>query len=278
VREASRRQATLRIGRRESRLDAGAMRARGATGTLAGQVPRRPGHGWWPYLAPMFTFLLLVEAGGRASPAWVPVFAVAKVLVPFAVLLYHAHRSGYPVLRGLRWNAKDFSLDVLVGVLGAALWVAPYLWIASARPGPDVAFDPQQLGPSREWLALGLRAFGYAVVTPFAEEIFVRGWLARYLDVFDGSGDFRDVPIARYSFRSFAVVVIFFTVSHQPWEWPVAIGWILLTQAWFYHRKHLLPLVLVHAVSNLSIFLFVVLADGKLTNPDGSPLSLWFFL
>ena len=246
--------------------------------TFPGQMPRRPGHGWWPYLAPIFSFLALVEVGRRASPALAPAFAVAKVLVPSALLLYYARRSGYPELRGLRWSARDLALDVGIGALGAALWVAPYLWIASARPGPDTAFDPQQLGASREWLALSLRVSGFAVVTPFAEELFVRGWLARYADVFDGRDDFRDVPIGRYSLRSFATVVIFFTLSHQPWEWPVAIVWIVLTQMWFYRRRHLLPLVLVHAVSNLSIFLFVLLANGRIADADGSPLSLWFFL
>jgi CAAX prenyl protease-like protein len=226
----------------------------------------------------MFSFLVLVELGGRAEPAWAPVFAVASVLVPFGVLLHHARRTGYPELRGLRPDAKDLLLDVGVGLMGAAMWVAPYLWIDALRPGTEDAFDAQQFGASREWLALSLRAFGFAVVTPFVEEIFVRGWLGRYADVFDRPDDFRDVPIARYSFRSFATVVIFFTLSHVRWEWPVAILWIVLTQLWFYRRKHLLALVLVHAVSNLAIFLFVLLADGRIRDADGAVLNLWFFL
>jgi membrane protease YdiL (CAAX protease family) len=106
----------------------------------------------------------------------------------------------------------------------------------------------------------------------------VRGWLARYADVFDGPEDFRDVPIARYSFRSFATVVIFFTLSHLRWEWPVAVVWIVLTQIWFYRRRHLLPLVLVHAASNLSIFVFVLLANGHIRDASGAPLNLFFFL
>jgi CAAX prenyl protease-like protein len=174
---------------------------------------------------------------------------------------------------------KGFALDVLVGAVGAALWIAPYLAFDWWRPGPEGAFDPQYLGASHEWLALSLRALGFAVVTPFAEEIFVRGWLARYADVFDQARDFREVPIGHYSRRSFAIVAIYFTVSHAFWhEYPVALVWIVLTQLWFYRRRHLLPLVLVHAVSNLSIFLFVLLADGRFRNADGSPLSLWFFL
>jgi CAAX prenyl protease-like protein len=226
----------------------------------------------------MFSFLVLVELGGRVPFTIKPLLAVASVAVPLAVLLWHAHRTGYPELRGLRWNARDLALDVGIGVLGAALWVAPYLWIPGARPGADAAFDPQYLGASREWLALSLRAIGFCAVTPFVEELFVRSWLTRYADVFDRPDDFRDVPIARYSLRSFATVVVFFTLSHARWEWPVAVVWIVLTQLWFYRRRHLLPLVLVHAVSNLSIFLFVLIADGKLRDPDGSALSLWFFL
>jgi CAAX prenyl protease-like protein len=241
-------------------------------------MKRRPGHGWWPYLAPMFSFLALLEIGRRAGPSLAPGFALASVLVPLGVLLYHAWYSGYPELRGFSPSAKDLASDIAVGALGAALWVAPYLWIAAARPEPGSEFDPEQFGATREWFALSLRALGFAVVTPFVEELFVRGWLARYADVFDRSGDFRDVPIGRYSFRSFAIVVIFFTLSHMPWEWPVAVLWIVLTQLWLYRRRQLLALVVVHAVSNLSIFLFVCRANGRFLDADGTPLNLWFFL
>lgn len=242
-------------------------------------VPRRPGHGWWPYLAPLFSFLLLLEFGRRAGAAFEPAFRVASVLVPFGVLLYHARGGGYPELRvrppgGARGIAADFA----VGVLGAALWVAPYLWLGSLRPEPGGAFDPGLFGAGREWLALGVRAFGFSVVTPFVEEIFVRGWLARYADVFDRRDDFRDVPIGRYSLRSFVVVLVFFTASHATWEWPVAVAWLVLTQLWFYHRRNLLSLVIVHAGSNLSIFLFVVLANGRFFDDAGAPLDLYFFL
>ncbi len=241
-------------------------------------MQRRPGHGWWPYLAPLFSFLALLEIGRRVEPSLAPGFALASVLVPFAVLLYHAWRSGYPELRGLPPGVMGSVGDVAVGVAGAALWVAPYLWIAALRPEPGSEFDPQQFGATHAWLALSLRAFGFAVVTPFIEEIFVRGWLARYADVFDRPGDFRDLPIGRYSLRSFLTVVIFFSSSHMTWELPVAVAWIVLTQLWFYHRRNLLALVIVHAVSNLSIFLFVVLADGRIFDAGGAPLDLWFFL
>ena len=226
----------------------------------------------------MFSFLAMLEIGRRVDPTLAPAMALASVLVPLGVLLYHAARSGYPELRRLPRGALGVAGDVAIGLLGAALWVAPYLWLAAWRPEPGSEFDPTKFGVGREWLALTVRAIGFGVVTPFVEEIFVRGWLARYAEIFDRSGDFRDVPIGHYSLRSFLIVTLFFTASHATWEWPVAVGWIVLTQLWFYQRKNLLSLVLVHAVSNLAIFAFVLLANGSIRGADGAPLNLFFFL
>jgi CAAX prenyl protease-like protein len=267
----------MRIGRFAASLDRASVRS-AARVRSPPVVARRTDHGWWPYLAPMFSFLALLELARRAPSALTAFFALATVLVPFGLLLHHARRTGYPELRGYAATPGKVALDAAVGVLGALIWMLPYLWLPSLRPDPSAAFDPAYLGASNTGFALGLRCFGFALVTPFVEELFVRGWLARYADVFDKPDDFRDVPIGRYTLRSFLTVVIFFTASHMRWEWPVAIAWIVLTQLWLYRRKHLLALVIVHAASNLSIFLFVLLASGRIPDADGSPLSLWFFL
>ena len=125
---------------------------------------------------------------------------------------------------------------------------------------------------------LALRAAGYAGVTPFVEELFVRSWLMRYVDVFDRRGDFRSVPIARFTWRSFLIVCLYFVLSHQQWEWGVMLAWTLLTMGWFYYRGHLAPLVLVHAVTNAAIFAFAVGFDGVFQDAEGRPIGLWFFL
>ena len=91
--------------------------------------------------------------------------------------------------------------------------------------------------------------------------------------------DFRDVPIAHFSWRSFSLVIAFFVLSHVWWwEYPLMLVWAVGTQLWFYHRKHLMPLVIVHAVTNLSILAFVVVADGRFHDAAGNPISLWFFI
>jgi hypothetical protein len=241
-------------------------------------VTARRGHGWWPYLTPIFSFLLLGALLSRLPEAAAARGFPALVLVPAALLAFFFARGEYPELRSAPpGGLAGLALDFLVGVAGAGLWMAPYVVLGLdalpgwMRPGPTDAFDPGLLGPANVALALGLRAFGYGVVTPFAEELFVRGWLARWIEVFDSNRDFRSIPIGNASLRSFTGVVVFFTISHAPWEWPVAVAWIVGTQLWFYHRRHLGALVAVHAGSNLGIFAAVLVASRH-------GYDLWYFL
>jgi hypothetical protein len=232
--------------------------------------------GWAPYWAPYVSFLLLVELSGRVAEPFTAIFFVLRVIVPLGLFSYFLLRGEYPELRGARWGAWTLA-DVAIGLAGAALWIAPFLLFDSLRPsGPG--FDVGQLGPGGEWFAQVLRATGYVAVTPFVEELFVRSWLLRYVDVAETRKAFRSVPIARFSWRSFVIVILWFVFSHAPFEWSVMLGWTLLTMAWFYRRKHLAPLVLVHAVTNGAIFVFVRCFDGVFRDGAGAPISLWFLL
>jgi len=240
-------------------------------------MPKRTDHGWWPYLVPLFAFLLTLEAVGRFPASWALAAMLLKIALPLGCFLYFLRAGRYPELRGYPGGFAASLLDVGVGVAGAALWMAPYLLVPSLRPEAG-GFDPEQLGAGLAPLALGLRVVGFGFVTPFVEELFVRSWLVRYVEVFDRNRDFRDVPIARYSARGLLAVAIYFPISHVPWEAPVAIAWALGSQLWFYHRGALMPLVLVHAVTNLSIFLFVVCSGGVFIDAAGAAVDLWFFL
>jgi CAAX prenyl protease-like protein len=235
------------------------------------------GTGWAPYWFPMLAFLLLVEVAGRAPDGAAGFLLALRVVLPGALVLWYWRRGDYPELRGLRLDGM-LALDVAVGLLGAALWIAPFL-LWDGLPPDSLGFDPNRaFGPDGAWLALTLRGVGYAAVTPFVEELFVRSWLIRYADVFDVRSDFRDVPIARFTWRSFLVVLVYFVFTHATWEYGVMLAWSLLTLGWFYYRKHLLPLVLVHAVTNGAIFAFVLLCDGSFRDAAGNPIPLWFLL
>ncbi len=236
---------------------------------------------WAPYLAylaPYFSFLILIEIGSRAPDAAAPWFLALKAAVPAGLFLYYV-RGGYlPELRASRWTAGGTALDVAVGLASAALWVAPYLWFPSLRPSGGEGFDPELMGESLRWATVGLRLLGYALVTPVIEELFIRSFLMRFADVFDKPLDFRQVQIARFTWRSFFLTVVLFTASHVGWEWPVAVAWIALTNLWFYHRRQIWAVIVVHAVANLSILLFVVFGSGRIRDAEGHALDLWFFL
>jgi CAAX prenyl protease-like protein len=243
------------------------------------------GHGWWPYLLPLFSFLAIVEFGGALPASAAGWLLPLKVAVPLGFTAFFLAQGRYPELRGYRPTPRMLFLDVAVGVAGAALWVAPYvidridpfLPFAWLRP-EEGGFDPNLYGASLAGFAVALRTVGYGIVTPFAEELFARSFLCRYAEVFDGGGDFRRISIGHRSARGFAAVVIYFAISHVLWELPVALAWAALTQLWLYHRRHLMALVVVHAASNLSIVVFALTCSGWLTDPSGLPIDLWFFV
>ncbi len=236
------------------------------------------GHGWWPYVLPYAGFLAAVETFNRVLPeALAPLGLILKPAVPAGLLLYFAWNGAYPELRRPRLDPAGRILDILAGLLLAGLWMAPFIWLPALRPeGPG--FDPEQLGESLVPLTLGLRLFGYALVTPLFEEIFIRSFVMRYSEVYAQRGDFRQVPLARYSLRSFVTTIVVFTIGHVPWEWWVAVPWVALSNLWFYYRRDLWALVLLHATTNAALVAAAVLLSGVFEDADGTGISLWFFV
>ena len=96
------------------------------------------------------------------------------------------------------------------------------------------------------------------IIVPLVEEIFWRGFLLRWLI----DSDFLKVPVGTFQWKSFGVVSLLFMLEHTPPDWPAA----LLTGALFnlvaIHTRSLSSCVLVHAVTNLGLGLYV-LQTGK---------------
>lgn len=250
---------------------------------------REAGHGWWPYILPYMAFLGAVELTRRLSEEWGLLALLVKIAVPGGLLVYFAWRGAYPELRRFRFRAGAIGSDVMVGLALAGLWMTPYVFVPAIVPADTAGFDPEMLGPALVPLALGLRMAGYGLVTPFFEEIFIRGFvmrvstvmrlsLLRGLPFLEVVGDFRGVPLAQYSRASFIATTVVFAIPHAAWEYWVAIPWVILTNLWFYYRKDLYAVILVHATTNAAILLFVALTNGHLSGPDGQALSLWFFV
>jgi hypothetical protein len=69
-------------------------------------VTLRRGHGWWPYLVPVFAFLLLGELGARLPASLVPWLLPVRVLVPARSCSAGA-RGPYPLARRRAGCAAD---------------------------------------------------------------------------------------------------------------------------------------------------------------------------
>jgi CAAX prenyl protease-like protein len=223
-------------------------------------VAVRRDHDWWPYLGPYGLFLILVEVGSRVPDALLAPARVARVLLPGLLVLWFYRRGRYPELRGYRPGTAGLAADVAVGVAIALLWVGPYLLFPGLeRPPASEGWTPLGAGTAGEAWGWALRLVGFALVTPFVEELFVRSFLHRLADVVDTNMDFRRVPIARFTWRAFLVTVVWFTFTHVPWEWPVALVGGVLFNLWLYRRGHLGSVVVAHAAANAAIWLAVAL-------------------
>jgi len=226
---------------------------------------------WLPYFAPMVAFALVLQAGEYVPASAALGLMAARVLAPLAVFIYFLRLGNYPELKEFsltRWNLADIA----VGLGVAALWMTPYLLWPGLRPeDSSAAFDAGAAGEGLRTTMLALRFAGFALVTPFIEELLVRSYLLREAEVYNSDRSFRSIPVGAFAWTGFLVTLVWFTFTHVQWEWPVALLTGIIYNLWLYRRKHIGALILTHAVTNAALFAAVVWA-GR-TGRDW-----WFFL
>lgn len=246
------------------------------------EIDDREGHGWWPYAAPYLTYVVVTQLGTRMPDAAQPWLLALKPMLVLGLIVWFRLGGAYPEWLSdppARMTFPGLVQDVLVGLLLTVVWVAPFVAFPALRPNPGSEFDPAMAGKEFVPLILGLRLFGYALVTPIFEELFTRSFVPRIADVWESEHDFRDQPIARYTLHSLIVATIVFTIGHVfYWEYFVCVPWFVLSTLWFYHRKNLTALMVVHGVTNAALLALAVFGEGWLTDANGAPFSFWFFV
>ncbi len=141
-----------------------------------------------------------------------------------------------------------------VGTLVLALWIAPQEWLGFALR--HSGFNPYVFGLSGPipWLNITLRLLKIAVVVPFVEEIFWRGFLLRFVI----NTDFTRVPFGQFRWDSFIVVTLGFTVEHYFADWPAAVLAGVLYNLVAYRTRSLFSCILAHAATNLLLGLYIL--------------------
>jgi len=212
-----------------------------------------------PYVGPFVAFLVLL-----ALSRWVGMpplsLQLSYVSIMCAVIAF--------CIRGtISWQqvrVHHWASSILLGVAVFVLWIGPDLLFPHYRH--HWLFDNSLMGHVQAGLSeaahdqpavLWLRAFRAVAIVPLIEELFWRAWLMRWII----NPDFEKVPLGAFSATSFWIVAILFASEHGSY-WDVGLATGVIYNWWMLRTKSLGDLVLVHAVTNACLSLYVVLA-GK---------------
>ena len=186
-------------------------------------------------------------------------------LTALAALFYY--RKSYRFDFSWKWSA----LAVWFGAVGIAFWLMPtalydhwemsgkttgllkWLGVAERRDGFDPGIFSQ---PAAWWTTVLLRFLRAVVVVALVEEIFWRGFLMRF--VCDWEGDYWKQPFGRASWKSFLIVTGLFMAAHAPVDYAGAFIYGSLTYLLCIWSKSLGACVIMHAVANLLMGLYIM--------------------
>jgi len=213
-----------------------------------------------PYIAPFFTFLILMSLSSvLPGPRYLPwlyalrTFGAGAMCVVFWRYFPRLGRAHIP------WA-------ILFGVATAGMWVGVHRWFAGQSwypvtqvlgrdAEPSTFYDCfEQLGRGWGlWLFLVVRIGGASVVVPIIEEIFWRGFVLRILIDY---WEWDKVPLGMYTLRSFVVCSLLSAGEHPMWEVGI-LCWVIYNLL-FYWKKSLLFLIVTHGVTNFALYAWVV--------------------
>ena len=185
--------------------------------------------------------------------------------------------AAYPAIYALRLGATLAALlwvgRPLAAWVGRPTWWPPLLGLALVVPwvalaalqreagwatllGERSAFDPFTefgAGTAAAWGFLALRLVGLVVVVSIVEELFLRGFVMRYVV----NEDFWKVPFGLLVPASAAACAVYAALTH-PAEAVAAVGWFAVVSGIAAATRKPIDCILAHAATNLALGLYVV--------------------
>lgn len=223
--------------------------------------PERP---WDACVLPFVLFLTcgLLEpsrsGGGLAGALGIPFSAYPVVYAARIAATLLALARSWPQI--YRWLGRPAWWPPL---LGLAL-VVPWIVLASLQreagwavaAGERAAFNPvADLGDDvgTTWAFLVVRAVGLIAVVPLVEELFLRGFLLRYVI----REDFWNVPFGMLTFPAVGACLLYAAASH-PSECFAAVGWFAIVTGIAAATRRPIDTILAHAATNLALGAYVL--------------------
>jgi len=232
-----------------------------ASPTVHNEGPDRP---WDACVVPFVVF----SAVGLLSPTRSGDGLAGALGIPFAAypLVYSLQivatllavaRLWTPIRR---WLGRPTWWPPLVGLT----LVVPWIVLASMQreagwasaSGGRAAFHPfadLAAGSGGSWAFLVIRAIGLIAVVPLIEELFLRGFLMRYVI----REDFWTVPFGMLTLPAVGACLFYAAASH-PSECVAAVGWFAVVTGIAAATRRPIDTILAHAMTNLALGAYVL--------------------
>lgn len=226
--------------------------------------PERP---WWTCVLPFVVFLVAgaleptASGGGLAGALGIPYSAypliyTVRLAATLAVLIW----SWGPVRRWIGWTT---GWPFLLGLVLVVPWIILAAlqrelgWAGMAERSSFNPFAQWGDGATVAWAFLAVRALGLVVVVPIIEELFLRGFLMRYVI----NEEFWRVPFGKLTLASTAAC-LFYAVATHPAEAIAALSWFAVVSGIAAATRRPIDTILAHAGTNLALGAYV-LATGN---------------
>jgi CAAX prenyl protease-like protein len=191
-----------------------------------------------------------------ALDKYLPIANPAKELLRDGVLI--AAIIGF-ARRIVPTTAPYWISSIGLGLAVFMVWIAPdalipgwrsqWLFQNSVTGHITTSIPPAELTP----LMLALRLGRAALLVPIIEELFWRGWLPRWLQ----NSQFARIPLGQYTSFAFWTTAVLFAAEHGPF-WEVGLVCGVIYNWWMRRTRSLGDLMLVHAVTNLALSVYVI--------------------
>ena len=242
--------------RQTTRQTGNAMQYPDPPKTVGNEGPDRP---WEACVVPFVVFLAagLLEptrsGDGLAGVLGIP-FSAYPVIYSLRIVatLLAVARSWTPIRR---WLGRPTWWPPLVGLALVVPWIvlaslqreSGWTGGAATRAGFN-PFADLTAGPGGIWAFSAIRAIGLIAVVPLIEELFLRGFLMRYVI----REDFCTVPFGMLTFPAVGACLLYAAASH-PSECVAAVGWFAVVTGIAAATRRPIDAILAHAATNLAL-------------------------
>jgi len=226
-----------------------------------------PRHPWEICVVPFAVFLLAgifeptPSGGALAGTLGIPYAAYPAI---YAVRLAATAAALAWVWRPIRaWIGRTTWWPVPLGLLLVIPWIVLAALQRESGFAPATmersAFDPftQFSSSGAAWGFLALRMLGLVVIVPLCEELFVRGFLMRF--VIDEA--FWTVPFGKLTLASAAACLVYAVATH-PAEALAALAWFAGVSGIAAATRRPIDAILAHAATNLALGGYVVATNS----------------